>query len=109
MSAIGWFGAAASPLPKKFNAATLTGRTHRKTGSVGIERIGPLIAEHTAAAEADRRLSDAVYHAMYDAGLYGMLAPKAFGGLELHPADCFRLWAAVARIVLRRRGSVIVR
>ena len=68
MSAIGWFGAAASPLPKKFNAATLTGRTHRKTGSVGIERIGPLIAEHAAAAEADRRLSDAVYHAMYEAG-----------------------------------------
>jgi alkylation response protein AidB-like acyl-CoA dehydrogenase len=70
-----------------------------------IERIGPLIAEHPAANEADRRLSDAVYHAMYDAGLYGMLAPKAFGGLELHPADCLRSWEAVARIVLRRQGS----
>jgi 3-hydroxy-9,10-secoandrosta-1,3,5(10)-triene-9,17-dione monooxygenase len=69
-----------------------------------IERIGPLIAEHAAAAEADRRLSDAVYHVMYDAGFHGMLAPKAYGGLELHPADCLGLWAAVVRIVCDDRG-----
>jgi alkylation response protein AidB-like acyl-CoA dehydrogenase len=63
-----------------------------------IERIAPLISEHAASAEADRHLSDAVYHAMYDAGLYGMLAPKAYGGIELHPTNCLRLWEAVARI-----------
>jgi len=63
-----------------------------------IERIAPLIAQHAAAAEADRHLSDAVYQAMYEAGLYGMLAPKAYGGLELHPAGCLRIWEAVARI-----------
>jgi alkylation response protein AidB-like acyl-CoA dehydrogenase len=63
-----------------------------------VERIGPLIAEHAAAAEADRQLSGAVYQAMYDAGLFGMLAPKAYGGLELHPADCIQVWEAVARI-----------
>jgi alkylation response protein AidB-like acyl-CoA dehydrogenase len=63
-----------------------------------IERIGPLIAKDAAAAEADRRLSDAVHQAMYDAGLFAMLAPKAYGGLELHPADCLRVWEAVARI-----------
>jgi alkylation response protein AidB-like acyl-CoA dehydrogenase len=63
-----------------------------------IERIGPLIAKHAAAAEADRHLSDAVHQAMYDAGLLAMLAPKAYGGLELHPADCLRVWEAVARI-----------
>ena len=27
-----------------------------------------------------------------------MLAPKAYGGLELHPAGCLRIWEAVARI-----------
>ena len=70
-----------------------------------IECIGPLIAEHAAAAEADRRLSDAVYHVMYDAEFHRMLAPKAYGSLELHLADCLRLWAAAARIVLRRQGS----
>jgi alkylation response protein AidB-like acyl-CoA dehydrogenase len=63
-----------------------------------IERIGPLIGEHALAAEADRRLSGAVHQAMYDAGLFAMLAPKAYGGLELHPADCLRVWEAVARI-----------
>jgi alkylation response protein AidB-like acyl-CoA dehydrogenase len=63
-----------------------------------IERIAPLFVENARAAEADRHLSDAVYHAMYDPGLYGMLAPRAYGGMELHPADCLRVWEAVARI-----------
>ena len=63
-----------------------------------LERIAPLIAENARAAEVDRHLSETVYRAMYDSGLYGMLAPKAYGGLELHPADCLRLWEAVARI-----------
>jgi alkylation response protein AidB-like acyl-CoA dehydrogenase len=63
-----------------------------------IERIGPLITEHAPTAEADRRLSGAVYQAMYDAGLFGMLAPKAYGGLELHPAECIQAWEAIARI-----------
>src|SRR5215217_1860396 len=55
-----------------------------------IERIRPLIAEQAAAAEANRQLSGVVYQAMEDAGLFRMLAPKAHGGLELHPADCIR-------------------
>jgi alkylation response protein AidB-like acyl-CoA dehydrogenase len=63
-----------------------------------IERIGPLIAGYAAAAEADRQLSGAVYQAMYDAGLFGMLAPKAYGGLELHPAECIQAWEAITRI-----------
>jgi alkylation response protein AidB-like acyl-CoA dehydrogenase len=41
----------------------------------------PLITEHAAAAEADRQLSGTVYQAMYDAGLFGMLAPKAYGAI----------------------------
>ena len=63
-----------------------------------VERIGPLIAEHAAAAEADRHLSNSVHQAMCDAGLYGMMAPKAYGGLELHPTECIQVWEAVARI-----------
>jgi Acyl-CoA dehydrogenase, N-terminal domain len=63
-----------------------------------IEGIGPLIPEEAAAAEADRQLSGAVYQAMYDAGLFAMLAPKAYGGLELHPTECIRVWEALARM-----------
>jgi alkylation response protein AidB-like acyl-CoA dehydrogenase len=62
-----------------------------------IERIG-LIAEQAADAVAGRRLSSAVHQAMYDAGLFAMLASKAYGGLELRPADCLRVWEAVAWI-----------
>ena len=35
---------------------------------------------------------------MLEAGLFGMLAPKAHGGLELHPVEVMRVWEAVARI-----------
>ena len=63
-----------------------------------VERIRPIIEKNAADAEAKRRLSDAAYDAMYDAGLFAMLAPKAYGGLELHPVDTMRVWEAVARI-----------
>jgi len=63
-----------------------------------VERIGPLIAEEAAPGEANRQLSAAVYQAMYDAGLFAMLAPKTYGGLELHPTDCIQAWEAIARI-----------
>ena len=63
-----------------------------------VERIGPLIRQHAAEAESDRRLSGVVNDAMYDAGLFSMLAPRAHGGLELHPVEAMRVWEAVARL-----------
>jgi indole-3-acetate monooxygenase len=63
-----------------------------------VERIRPLIEAHAAEAETNRQLSSAVYDAMYRAELFGMLAPKARGGLELHPVECMQVWEAVARI-----------
>jgi 3-hydroxy-9,10-secoandrosta-1,3,5(10)-triene-9,17-dione monooxygenase len=52
-----------------------------------VERLRPLIKEHAPSAEANRQLSTAVYDAIYEAGLLAMLAPKAYGGLELHPVE----------------------
>ena len=63
-----------------------------------VERIRPIIEEHAGSAEADRQLSDVVYDAMHQAELFAMLAPKAHGGLELHPVEAMRVWEAVARI-----------
>ncbi len=63
-----------------------------------VDRLGPLIKEHAASAEANRQLSSAVHEAMYQAGLFGMLVPKARGGFELHPVETMRVWEAVARI-----------
>ncbi len=63
-----------------------------------VERIRPLIEQHAAGAEANRQLSGEVYEAMRRAGLFAMLAPKAHGGMELHPVPCMRVWEAIARI-----------
>jgi alkylation response protein AidB-like acyl-CoA dehydrogenase len=63
-----------------------------------VERIRPVIQAHAAAAETERRLPGAVYDAMYDAGLFAMLAPRAHGGLEVHPVEAMQVWEAVARV-----------
>ena len=75
---------------------TTGGVTGRLLGEV--ERIAPLIREHAASAEANRRLSAAVWDAMDDARLFDMLAPRAYGGYELAPGDAMRVWEAVARV-----------
>jgi alkylation response protein AidB-like acyl-CoA dehydrogenase len=63
-----------------------------------VERIRPIIANHARHAEENRQLSTEAYDAMQRAGLFAMLAPKAYGGLELHPVETMRVWEAVARI-----------
>lgn len=63
-----------------------------------VEKIRPILLEHSKNAEVERHLHPAVYEAMRAAGLFGMLAPKRFGGLELEPRSCLPVWEAVARI-----------
>ncbi|MSP12704.1 MAG: hypothetical protein EXR62_07065 [Chloroflexi bacterium] len=63
-----------------------------------VERLRPLIMEYAPSAEANRQLSPVVYDAMFEAGLFAMLQPKAYGGLELHPVEAMRVWESVARI-----------
>jgi len=60
-----------------------------------VERIRPVISDNATSAEANRQLSSAAYDAMCEAGLFAMLAPKAHGGLELHPVEVMRVWEAV--------------
>jgi alkylation response protein AidB-like acyl-CoA dehydrogenase len=63
-----------------------------------VECLRPLINDNAASAEANRQLSSAVYDAMVETGLFTMLAPKAHGGLEVHPVEAMQVWEAVARI-----------
>jgi indole-3-acetate monooxygenase len=63
-----------------------------------IDQLAPLIRQEAASAEANRRLSSAVWDAMIDAGLFKMLVPRAHGGFELAPIDALPVWEAVARI-----------
>lgn len=63
-----------------------------------IERIRPIIEEHSPQTEEDRRLAAIVYDAMSDAGLLRILAPAAYGGDEAHPVEAYSAWEAVAKI-----------
>ena len=63
-----------------------------------VERLRPVIEVNAPRAEAERRLPAEVYQAMFDAGLFGMLAPRKYGGLEVHPVEAMRVWEAAARI-----------
>ena len=63
-----------------------------------VERIRPVLEECAAEAEAQRALPDAAYDAMLGEGLFRMLTPRAFGGLERHPVEALRAIEAVARI-----------
>jgi 3-hydroxy-9,10-secoandrosta-1,3,5(10)-triene-9,17-dione monooxygenase len=46
------------------------------------EALQPLLCEHAAAGEADRRLSDSVVTRLSEAGLFRMLTPRRLGGCE---------------------------
>jgi len=63
-----------------------------------VEAIRPILLADAHAAETDRAPTAATYQAMYDARLFDMLAPRQYGGLELHLSECMRVWEAVARI-----------
>ena len=48
-------------------------------------RIGPVIQEHKAEAERERRLSRPVLEALYETGLMRMFTPPSLGGLAVDP------------------------
>lgn len=52
-----------------------------------IERLAPLIAAHRAAFDSERRLPDAIFDPLADAGLFRLWLPRALGGPELAPVD----------------------
>ncbi|HET9466553.1 MAG TPA: acyl-CoA dehydrogenase family protein, partial [Gemmatimonadales bacterium] len=62
-----------------------------------VRRLGPLIREHAAAAERERRLSRDVMQALAEAGLFRLLLPRSLGGLEVDPVTCSRIVEEVAR------------
>ncbi|WP_290650731.1 acyl-CoA dehydrogenase family protein, partial [Aquisalimonas sp.] len=63
-----------------------------------VERLRPVLEANAPKADAERKLPQVVFDSMYDAGLFAMLAPRAYGGFELPPSEAMRVWEAVARI-----------
>ena len=65
-----------------------------------VERIRPVIQAHADTAEAERRLTGAAYDAMYEAGLFGMLAPgpmEAWRFIRSRRCGSGRPWRASIR------------
>ena len=63
-----------------------------------VDKLRPIIEQYAPQAEEKRAVADPVYDAMLDASLFRTLAPRAFGGMELHPTGAYRIWEALARI-----------
>ena len=63
-----------------------------------VREIAPIITEHAAEAERKRRLSQPVFEAMRDAGLYRMWVPRALGGYEVDPVTAMKVFEAVTRL-----------
>src|SRR5688572_6272248 len=60
-------------------------------------KLGPLLREHGAEGERNRRVPAPVIQAMKDAGLVRMMTPKSVGGLELDPITSARVFEELAR------------
>ena len=63
-----------------------------------VREIAPIIREHAASAERERRLARPVVDAMVKTGLFRLWTPKAFGGLEVDPMTAFRVFEGVSRL-----------
>jgi alkylation response protein AidB-like acyl-CoA dehydrogenase len=58
--------------------------------------ILPVIRDHNAETECERRLSRSTLHALTDTGLLRMCTPRSLGGLEVDPLTCARVVEEVA-------------
>jgi alkylation response protein AidB-like acyl-CoA dehydrogenase len=61
------------------------------------EQLEPTILAQRGAIERDRGLSPGLFHALRDAGLFGLWLPRSMGGPELTPVDVLRVVEALSR------------
>lgn len=71
-------------------------RSHRFLEAV--QALAPLIAERRGEFDADRRLPDAVFAAMADAGLFRLWLPQSLGGPELSPLQFLDVVEAASKL-----------
>jgi alkylation response protein AidB-like acyl-CoA dehydrogenase len=64
---------------------------------VRAEALTPMLQRLAAEIERQRRLPQALLDAILDAGLFGLLLPRAYGGVEVEPVVFMRVLEEVAR------------
>ena len=76
------------------------GRTEASVAEhlAAVARLAPLIAEQRQCFDRDRRLSDAVFRALAEAGLFRLYLPKALGGPEFSPFDFMTIVEAASAL-----------
>jgi alkylation response protein AidB-like acyl-CoA dehydrogenase len=52
-----------------------------------LRALAPLVAEHRASFDRDRRLPTTIFNELADAGFFRLWLPEALGGPALHPND----------------------
>lgn len=63
-----------------------------------IERLAPIVEEHRAAFDRDRRLPEPVFQSIAAAGLLRLWLPAAMGGPELSPIEFMQVVEAASAI-----------
>jgi alkylation response protein AidB-like acyl-CoA dehydrogenase len=69
------------------------------TGAELVRRaiaLQPLVRQHAAEAERERRLPRELARAMADAGLFRVAVPRSLGGAEAHPFEQIRVIEAIS-------------
>jgi indole-3-acetate monooxygenase len=61
-----------------------------------IERLTPLVEEHRASFDRDRRIPEIVFRALAEAGLFRLWLPSAMGGPELSPVEFMQVVEAAS-------------
>lgn len=76
----------------------LTNPTLRADYLARVGALAPVVAAHRAALEQERRLPEALYGAIAEAGLLRLWLPQALGGPELSPHDFMDVVEAAAAL-----------
>jgi alkylation response protein AidB-like acyl-CoA dehydrogenase len=77
----------------------LAATTSRIAGYLNtIEKLGPLVDEHRASFDRDRKLPKAVFRALAGAGLFRLWLPAAMGGPELSPIEFMQVVEAASAL-----------
>ena len=70
--------------------------------------LAPMLQASAAEIEHQRRLPETLMDTMLDAGLFGLLLPRVYGGMEVEPAVFLSVLEEIARhdvdLIFRQRA-----